>query len=100
MLASDEAAIFRGGPLQVMLLALRHRLAWEVGTTVTALGQWSYGPHLGGICVKLDPADIADERAFAERVAAYWTEHLEEAWRIATVGLEKLRGVSEVEVVA
>lgn len=99
MLASEEAAIFNGSPIRAMLLALLHRIGWEVGFVLTALGQWSYGLTSDQVCIRLGLADLADHRAFARRVADYWTDHLDMAWRVAGLGLEKLRDASTLEVV-
>ncbi|MDI3308854.1 MAG: hypothetical protein QJR07_17355 [Acetobacteraceae bacterium] len=98
MLASDEATIFKGGPVQAMLLALRHRIGWGVALILTALGQWSYGATFGQVCIRLDPADLADHRAFADRMADYWTEHFDMALCVAWLGMEKLRDASALGI--
>jgi hypothetical protein len=100
MLISDEAPIFDGGPIQAILLALRHRISLEAGLTLTALGQWSYDATDGQVCIRLDPADLADPQAFAGRVVDYWTGHPDMAWRVAGLGLEKLRAVNSLTVAA
>ncbi|MBX6745013.1 MAG: hypothetical protein IRY87_23520 [Acetobacteraceae bacterium] len=98
ILASDEAAIFKGSPVRAMLLALLHRLGWEVGFILTVLGQWSYGPTFDQVCARLDPADLADRQAFAHRMVDCWTVNPDKAWFVAGLGLEKLRDARTLEV--
>lgn len=74
VMASEEKAIFKGGSVRAMMMALRLRLELEVTTSLTTLGQWSLAAEEGPLSVHLDAADLADADAFADRMVDYWSD--------------------------
>ena len=89
--SSSERSSYFGSPTRAMIQALRHRLCFEVGYTLVALGLALPRSASGSILLQLDPADMADHEAFAQRVLGFWSACPDAALRASLSGMEKMR---------